>query len=619
MLCQWVIDTPRSFLVRFGCLCTGNEHHRAVGRGVAPPCGPCDGASRAESPEPYPQGGTFINARKLFSLLLVILVAVVTLAAEGDCEMELVADSPTPPPPPAAIEATVEARVPERLQGQSLTPNPRLECDNPDLLARAEQDFNIRYRPHDKIARIFDIQEASRDDNELKCAALVTLQNGDWYQLDYAHRSYGGRAPDEVFAGKGYMVDPTMPIPEPTATTMPTPHPTLTPTHTHTPLPPQTATLLPTAIATPEPTATATMEPTPTPTPPATATATPRPTGPVSSPQELAERFEASIVKVVSRRGLFFASSGTGFIFDVEGGTAFVATNHHVIDGAGALDVELASGTIYEALLLGWDADRDIAVLAICCGADFVPIPWEPVTPAPDLNVVAIGYPRGGTEGQTITVGEVVAADAHSTQYDFITHSAPLNPGNSGGPLFLMPEAKLLGVNTARSLQTLTFYAVPYQLIAEPMKEWRSNLVTKPVPTPEPDSSFDTVQVMGSLYTVNRVMDPAKGRPAAGMRLVSVDVTQEALVDNVSYSHWDFHVQDTDSFIYGRSNSGDAEPSFSVGTLATDQKVRGWITFEVPATATLVSILVETSGFNSQKHVIADLSARMELRTPAPK
>ena len=409
--------------------------------------------------------------------------------------------------------------------------------------------------------------------------------------------------------------------PEPTAiltpTTTATPEPTaiLTPTTTATPEP--TAILTPTTTATPEPTAiltpttTATPEPTAILTPTTTATpeptATPRPTGPVSSPQELAERFEASIVKVVARRGLFFSSSGTGFIFDVEGSTAFVATNHHVIDQAGAFDVELTSGTNYEALLLGWDADRDIAVLAICCATNFVAIPWEPATPAPGLNVVAVGYPRGGTEGQTITIGEVVAADTYSTKYDFIAHSAPLNPGNSGGPIFSMPTAKLLGVNTARSLQTLTFYAVPYQSIAEPMKEWRSQLVTRPVPTPEPDSSFDPVQVMGSFYTVNRVVDPASGSPAAGMRLVSVDVTQEALVDNVRYSHWDFNVQDTDGFLYGRTNSGDAEPSFSVGTLAMDQKVRGWITFEVPATATLVSILVEPAS-SSQKHVIADLS-----------
>ena len=544
-----------------------------------------------------------------------------------------------------AMETTVEARVAEQLQSQALdagsvpasppiaTPTPtatlnlRLECDSPDLLADAELDYNLRYRPA-KIAYTYDILEVRREGGKLTCAALVEQVDGDHFQFDYGYQDGRGR-----YGTRGYRVSTPTPVPEPTATAPPTPHPTLTPLPppTHTPGPPQTPTAVPTATVMPM--ATATLEPTATPTPPATVTptpiatvpptatpmptatptamptptATPRPTGPVTSPQELAERFEASIVKVVARRGLF-ASSGSGFIFDVEGGTAFVATNHHVIDGAGAFDIELTSGTSYEALLLGWDADRDIAVLAICCAADFVSIPWEPVTPAPDLNVVAVGYPRGGTEGQTITVGEVVAADALSTQYDFIAHSAPLNPGNSGGPLFSMPGAKLIGVNTARSLQTLTFYAVPYQVVTEPMKEWRSQLVIKPVPTPEPDSSFDPIEVMGSLYTVNKVVDPASGRPAAGLRLVSIDVTQEALANDVSYSHWVFHVEDTDSFLYDRSNSGDAEPSFGIGTLATDQKVRGWITFEVPATATLVSILLKPQGFNSQKHVIADLA-----------
>ena len=571
-------------------------------------------------------------------------------------------------PPPAAIEATVDARVAERLQSQGLdsgtvpasppiatptptaTPNPRLECDSHDLLAEAERDYNLNYRPA-KIAYSYDILEVSREPGKLTCAALVEQVDGDHFQFDYGYQDRRG-----IYGSRGYRISTPTPIPEPTATATPTPTLTPAPTPTHTPGAPETATPMPTATATPkppatvpstplatatpEPTATATLEPTATPTPPATTTpiatptltatptpiatvpptatptamptptSTPRPTGPVSSPQELAERFEASIVKVVARSGPFSGSSGSGFIFDVDGGTAFVATNHHVIDGAGALDVELTSGTSYMALLLGWDAGRDIAVLAICCAADFVSIRWEPLTPTPDLNVVAVGYPRGGTEGQTITVGEVVAADALSTQYDFIAHSAPLNPGNSGGPLFSMPEAKLLGVNTARSLQTLTFYAVPYQVIAEPMKEWRSQLVIKPVPTPEPVSSFDPVQVMGSLYTVNKVVDPASGRPAAGMRLVSVDVTQEALVDDVSYSHGVFHVQDTDHFLYDRTNSGDARPSFGVGTLATDQKVRGWVTFEVPATATLVSIVVKPQGFNSQKHVIAELATR---------
>ena len=591
-----------------------------------------------------------VIALALIAVLVVLLV--VGSAQEAARQKELGADSP----PPAAIEVTVEARVGEPLHGQTqgagtippspatATPSPRLECDSPDLLADAERDYNVNYRP-DKIANVYDIFEVSQEPGKLTCAALVEQVDGDHFQFDYGYQRGRGRygtrgyristpvpeipviatpkphstptptpaplppqAPTPVAAAEVPVVtatpEPTAtPTPEPTAT--PTPEPAATPTATATPTPIATAT--PTPIATVPPTATPTTIPTPTAIPRPTATPTPKPTGPVSSPQELAERFETSIVKVVARRGLF-ASSGTGFIFDVEGGTAFVATNHHVIDGAGAFDVELTSGTSYEALLLGWDADRDIAVLGICCAADFVAIPWEPVTPKPNLNIVAIGYPRGGTEGQTITVGEVVAADALSTQFDFIAHSAPLNPGNSGGPLFSMPEAKLLGVNTSRSLQTLTFYAVPYQVIVEPMKEWRNKLVIRPVPTPAPDSSFDPVQVLGSLYTVNKVVDPASGRPAAGMRLVSVDVTQEALVDDVSHSHWDFHVEDTDSFLYDRSNSGDAQPSFGVGSLATDQKVRGWITFEVPATATLASILVKPPDFNSQKHVLANLA-----------
>lgn len=127
-----------------------------------------------------------------------------------------------------------------------------LECDSPDLLSMAEHDFNIRFRP-DKIARIFDIQEASRDNNELRCAALVALENGDWYQMDYVRRWYGGHAPDDVFVMKGCKVATPTPILEPTATPTPTPHPTLTPTPTPTPRP--------TATATPEPAATATLEP----------------------------------------------------------------------------------------------------------------------------------------------------------------------------------------------------------------------------------------------------------------------------------------------------------------------------------------------------------------------
>ena len=167
--------------------------------------------------------------------------------------------------------------------------------------------------------------------------------------------------------------------------------------------------------------------------------------------------------------------------------------------------MQLRSGLEYKALLLGWDADRDIAVLAICCSFDFIALAWEPVTPALGTDVVAVGFSRNSADGVTATTGAVAAPDDNSERHDFIHYTAPLNPGNSGGPLFSMPEAKVLGINTARGTQILSFYAVPYQTIEEPMKELRSHLVIAPAPTPTPTIIFGTVEAGENTYTVNEV------------------------------------------------------------------------------------------------------------------
>lgn len=201
----------------------------------------------------------------------------------------------------------------------------------------------------------------------------------------------------------------------------------------------------------------------------------------ISTPADLVARVKDSVVKVEGGSGLFASSSGSGFIFDVEDTTAFVATNYHVIEDANAVDVIVHNSRTYKALILGWDADRDVAVLSICCSDDFVALPWEEASPAVGDQVVAVGYPRGGSLLQvTATTGEVTSEDETSKLYGFIPHTAPLNPGNSGGPLFSMPDAKVLGINTARGTRVLSFYAIPFQAIKNQMAEWRSQLVVAP-------------------------------------------------------------------------------------------------------------------------------------------
>ena len=316
------------------------------------------------------------------------------------------------------------------------------------------------------------------------------------------------------------------------------------------------------------------------------------------------------IVRIEVDGGFFGLSSsqGSGFIFAIEETTAFVATNHHVIEDADSISVTVRSGQTYEALLLGWDADRDVAVLAICCAYDFVALPWEPATASVGAQVVAIGYSQTGF---TVTIGKVVAPDAPSKEYDLIPHSAPLNPGNSGGPLFLMPGARVLGINTARGTETLSFYAVPYQAIEEPMKEWRSQIVILPAPSPTPTIIFEAVEAGGSSYTVNEIRDPAPVSRSLdiGKRLVAVDITQVGLEDGVSHSPRNFSVQDSEGYVYDRSGSTELDPSFGSGELSAGQRVRGWVTFVVPELATLASIMVEPN-YSSPKVVIADLTRR---------
>ncbi|MXZ02549.1 MAG: trypsin-like serine protease [Chloroflexi bacterium] len=202
-----------------------------------------------------------------------------------------------------------------------------------------------------------------------------------------------------------------------------------------------------------------------------------------ATPEELVERVRPSIVQVKARSGGGFfgpTSAGSGFIFAVEDTTAFIATNHHVIDGSDSIKVQIGDSGTYDALVLGWDPERDVAVLSICCSSAFIPLQWDDASPAEGVSVIATGYPNSDTGKLIATIGEVRAPDDLSMKHDFVPHSAPLNPGNSGGPLLSMPGGEVVGINTAGGTETLVFYAVPYQAIEAQMEQWRSQLIVVP-------------------------------------------------------------------------------------------------------------------------------------------
>ena len=140
-------------------------------------------------------------------------------------------------------------------------------------------------------------------------------------------------------------------------------------------------------------------------------------------------------------------SVGSGFIIDE---TGFIVTNNHVIDGADEITVTMTDSTTMKAKLIGKDELADLALLKVESSRKLPHVDWGDSDAARIGDwVMAIGNPFN--LGGTVTTGIVSARarNIHQGPYDdFIQTDAPINRGNSGGPLFNM-DGKVIGINTA--------------------------------------------------------------------------------------------------------------------------------------------------------------------------
>lgn len=140
-------------------------------------------------------------------------------------------------------------------------------------------------------------------------------------------------------------------------------------------------------------------------------------------------------------------AGGSGVIYDSRG---LILTAAHVVAGADEVTVRLSDGTRLEGEVLGRDTTRDVAVVQV----DRSGLPAAKLARGVDIQVgqlaVAIGSPFGLADsvtagvvsglGRTLPTGEA--------NVDAIQTDAPLNPGNSGGPL-ADREGRVIGINVA--------------------------------------------------------------------------------------------------------------------------------------------------------------------------
>jgi len=146
---------------------------------------------------------------------------------------------------------------------------------------------------------------------------------------------------------------------------------------------------------------------------------------------------------------------GTGFVV-VYGGQDYIITNYHVIDGLRDMTVTFSNGDSFPAKVVGSDVYSDLAIVSVnATQSEYHPLQLGSSDALQvGESVVAIGNPYGLSN--TITVG-IVGQLGRALQMDTlggyaipdtIQFSAPVNPGNSGGPL-IAPDDTVVGITSA--------------------------------------------------------------------------------------------------------------------------------------------------------------------------
>ncbi len=159
---------------------------------------------------------------------------------------------------------------------------------------------------------------------------------------------------------------------------------------------------------------------------------------------KLTVEFESSRNRQAARHG-----TGSGVIITPDG---YILTNSHVVHRARDIAVTFLDGSTVPAQLIGEDTGTDLAVIrAAGSGLDFAGF-GNSGELRPGEMVIAIGSPLGFdatvSTGVISSLGRGLRAQDGRLIENIIQHTAPLNPGNSGGPLINL-DADVVGVNTA--------------------------------------------------------------------------------------------------------------------------------------------------------------------------
>lgn len=187
--------------------------------------------------------------------------------------------------------------------------------------------------------------------------------------------------------------------------------------------------------------------------------------------KEIIQESQKKVVKIELTNG----SIGSGFLYNDKGD---IVTNAHVVEGVKKVNVTTYNERMYNGVVIGISKNIDVAVVRVEGLQSTQPLKIQMEKAEIGDEVLALGSPLGLDNTVTNGIISGIDRDLDLPPYHYenlYQISAPIAPGNSGGPLLDSKTGKVLGINSAASDEGNIGFSIPITDVLSLIEGWSAS------------------------------------------------------------------------------------------------------------------------------------------------
>ncbi|MFG6496258.1 trypsin-like peptidase domain-containing protein [Fictibacillus sp. UD] len=183
--------------------------------------------------------------------------------------------------------------------------------------------------------------------------------------------------------------------------------------------------------------------------------------------KEIIKATQDKVVQIETSNGL-----GSGFLYNQQGD---IVTNAHVVGYEVNVTIRMSNEQTYQGKVIGRSDKTDIALVRVPELADKPPLKMKSTKSELGDDVVALGSPLGLQN--TVTIGIISGLDRLFTLDPFVYENmyqitAPISPGNSGGPIVSSIDGAVLGINSVKYVNENIGFSIPIYTVLPTLNKW---------------------------------------------------------------------------------------------------------------------------------------------------